>query len=138
LVALVGEAVAADAALKKVYPLPDRGALALEVPANWKDSVKQPAADEPPTLDFAPVEGKSFIVTLLPLWRTHADQPLPDKRNCASRSSTRSGVLPYAVEQDIKVVELEGADGYYFSVTDNALKPGGYKFMTQGRARVAI
>jgi hypothetical protein len=139
LLALVGEAVAADEAAKKVYPLPGHGGLALQVPANWKDSVKQPVADEPPTLDFAPAQGKAFIVTLLPSWRTRADQPLPDKAELRKQVEySGSGMLPHAIEQDIKIVELEGAEGpgYYFSVTDNAPKPDGYKFMTQGRARV--
>ncbi len=139
LLAFAGAAVAAEGALKKMYPLPGHGALALQVPGGWKESVKQPAADEPPTLDFGPVEGKPFIVTLDPLWRTRADQPLPDKAELRKQVEySGSGMLPYAVEPDIKVVELEGVErgGYYFSVTDKALKPGGYKFMTQGRARV--
>jgi hypothetical protein len=139
LLSFFGQVVAADGVTEKRYPLPGHGALQLPVPAGWKDSLKQPSTPEPPTLDFSPVEGKPFIVTVLPLWRTRADQPLPDQADLRKQVEyAGSGMLPYAIEQDIKVVELEGAagPGYYFSVTDNALKPGGYKFMTQGRVRV--
>jgi hypothetical protein len=138
LISFGGAVCAAEGATEKRYPLPGHGSLQLHVPAGWNDTVKQLPGAEPPTLDFAPAEGKPFIVTLLPLWQTRADQPLPDQTELRKQVEySNNGMLPYAIEPDTNVRELGGTGnpGYYFSVTDNAPKPAGYKFMTQGRVR---
>jgi hypothetical protein len=45
---------------------------------------------------------------------------------------------PQATESVIEVKELRGTSGsgYYFSATDRAPGPGGFKYMTQGQIRV--
>ena len=134
------QAVAADGTTEKRYPLPGHGYLQLNVPAGWKERLTQPSKPVPPIIDFvADQKGKPFIVTVAPSWQTRGNGTQPDKE--ALRKSVEysgRGMLPISKEKEIKVVELDGASGpgYYFSVTDNAPKPGDYKFMTKGALRV--
>ena len=132
-------AQAADTFAEKRYPLAGRGELKLNVPANWVDSLDQPPKESPPTISFKTRQGKPFIVTLTPAWKTRPDEPAPTRENLRKRvQSTLDGILPFAVEKEIKLVEIKGPSGpgFYFSATDSAPKPGEYKFMIQGALAV--
>jgi hypothetical protein len=109
------------------------------VPAGWQDRVKSSGQDAPPAIEFFQSGGAPFVVTVMPMWQTRPQAPLPSKAELRKRVQyAGEGMLPFALEKDIKVLELKGAagSGYYFSVTDNALKPGGFKFLTQGATRI--
>ena len=132
-------AAAADSLAEKRYPLAGHGQLKLTVPADWMDSVDQPPKAVPPTISFGPRQGKAFIVTVTPAWKLHPGDVDPTKENLRQRvESTLAGILPFAVEKDIKLVPFDGPSGpgFYFFATDSAPRPDEYKFMTQGALAV--
>jgi len=122
------------------YPLPDHGALQLNVPTSWKDAVHQPPDNMPPTLEFTASGGRPFEVVLTPVWPTQADAaPLEpaDLRRAAQGAVDEA--QPDAVEKPIALNVMKGAGGigYYFFATDRAPKAGEYRYMTQGILRVS-
>lgn len=117
------------------YPLADRGAIVLAVPDGWREEVRRPRPDLPPTIVYFSSPLEAFRVLITPLWPKNPDAPKPPVD--AVRESVRQAadsVKSQAVETSIKIEELKGsqAHGFYFSVTDRAPKPGEYKYMTQG------
>lgn len=125
---------AADSA-NRSYPLPKHGAFELKVPLVWKDSVRQPPNDLPPTISFAQKDGAAFEVLVTPMWAFRPDvtMPTPEETKSTVRRAADEA-QQQAVEKTIEVKELKGtsATGYYFSATDRAPKPGEYKYLTQG------
>jgi hypothetical protein len=127
-------------ALEKQYRLPERGFVKMEVPAGWRDQLRQPPQSLPPTILFRAGQGQPFEILLTPIWPARADVA-PSSKDSIRRQVERAadGVKGQTLEQDIALVEFAGAagPGYYFSVTDRAPKPGEYKFMTQGIVKVS-
>ncbi len=56
----------------------------------------------------------------------------------ANVEQSAQNMLPQAVEKTFKIEELKGKEimGYYFTLTDKAPKPGEWKYMTQGMAKL--
>jgi hypothetical protein len=134
----VTAATAEETSLRR-YPLADHSSIQLNVPASWKDEVRQPPKGLPPTIWFGPQTGASFKALVTPLWPRKKDVPpaSADKiRQLVHQEARR--VKPVAVEKTIAIKELKGSSsiGYYFSVTDRAPKKGEYKYMTQGIIRI--
>jgi hypothetical protein len=134
----VTAATAEETSLRR-YKLADHSSIQLNVPASWKDEVRQPPKGLPPTIWFGPQTGASFKVLLTPLWPRKKDVPpaSADKiRQLVHQEARR--VKPGVVEKTINIKELKGSSGigYYFSVTDQAPKKGEYKYMTQGIIRI--
>ena len=139
LLALAHAADAANAgATDKRYSLPGHGALALKIPAGWKDKVEQPEATKPPTISFGTADGNPFIVTVSPIWGEGVTSPPGGKTLRENVERARHGIEAFAVEKELKIREFKGASGpgFYFTATDAALTPGGYKFLTKGSLRV--
>jgi len=131
---------AADTADRR-YALADHGSLQLQVPTLWKEELEQDRDRLLPTIVFTPTSGAPFGVVLTQVWPTEKDAPNPDPKALQRLVQHAAEDVKYlAVEQTIEVLELAGTAGvgYYFSVTDQAPKPGEYKHMTQGLLPVGI
>ena len=119
----------------KKYELPDKTTLELNVPAGWKDELREAQSGMPPTIAFSPGEGARFEVYVTPISRPGPNVPMPTAeqlRDAVQRAA--DNVKPQAAETFLPVEELTGAKGpgYYFSATDKEPKPGEFKYLTQG------
>lgn len=128
-------AFGADRAVEKSVPLPEHGTFRISIPAVWKDEVIQKPGLVPPSIAIHPAKGKAFEISVAPLWRPRPDVPLPTRDTI--REQLEHGIeqiKTQAVEQDIKLIEFQGASGpgFYFTATDKSSKPAGYKHLTQG------
>lgn len=136
---LAGFAAAATARDVRVS-LGGRGAVVLSVPDAWRQSIEQPNPNMPPTVTFRPAEGRGFEVLITPTWPGIPDAPTISQG--ALREQVRraaDAAQPQAVERELLVVDFSGASGYgaYFSATDRAPEPDGYKHLTQGMLAAA-
>jgi hypothetical protein len=120
------------------FRLPDHGYLVVQVPRDWKDQLGQPPNRLPPTIAFGPGSGTPFRVLVTPIWPATKDR-LPASRGQIRALVERGaqGAKPQAVERELPILEFKGSSGpgFYFSATDRAPEPGGYKFLTQGALR---
>ena len=111
------------------FALPQHGALILNVPGTWKQTVRQPPGNRPLTISFTPAQGDEFEVLITPLWSQQND-PAFNKPAMVKRviDGDLGEMLPGAVEKEVPVQEFKSAygTGYYFLVTDKAPKPGEY------------
>ena len=116
---------------RRSFTLPQHGTLILSVPSTWKNIVRQPPGDLPPTITLSPDKGDEFKVLITPLWSPKKDPTFnkPDKVRSLIDNDLR-GMLPGAVEQQVVIQEFKGVygTGYYFLVTDKAPKPGEYPY----------
>lgn len=136
---LLSACAQADPTSFRSYQLPGHGALQLAVPYSWNDQMRQRQQGTPPTLLFTPESGYSFNVQLTPLWPAQADAVMPSLEEIKHTvSKAADDAKAQAVETTIPIREIHGSsgDGYYFSVTDHAPKPGEFKYMTEGMLRV--
>jgi hypothetical protein len=125
---------AGQKAIKK-YPIPEHGTLELNVPAAWKGEVHKPQETIPPTIIFTPAKGNDFEVMITTSSGHTGEQEFnsQDKvRTLVEKDSQK--LLPTATETKIVLQEIKGVThtGYYFSITDKALNPGEYRYMTRG------
>jgi hypothetical protein len=116
-------------------PLGTRGAVLFTVPDAWRDAIEQSAADDPPTVTFAPPAGRAFQVLITPMWPGIANAPMISPG--ALREEVRhaaDAAQPRATERELKIVDFTGPAGYgaYFSATDREVEPDGYLHLTQG------
>lgn len=117
------------------FPLPGHGAVVMTVPPPWTDQVPRQSDDLATTIIFSSEIGSAFKVMVTPLWPKKNDAPLPSDREIkANIEGSIASVRDRAAETSITVRQLKrgGVQGYYFSATDRAPKPGEFKFMTQG------
>ena len=117
------------------FPLPGHGAIVMTVPSAWTDQVPRQSEDLSSTIVLTPEIGNAFKVMVTPLWSKKNDAALPSDREIkANIESSIASVRDQAAETSIPVRQLKrgGVQGYYFSATDRAPKPGEFKFMTQG------
>jgi len=117
------------------YTLPDHGHFVLSVPRDWKDQVKQPPNRLPPTIMLGPASGTAFQVLITPIWPFKPGAPAQSAdqlRSLVERAAQQA--KSQSVEKELPLHDLRGASGqgYYFSATDRAPEPGGWKFLTQG------
>jgi len=124
---------------RRSFTLPQHGTLTLGVPTTWKQTVRQPPGDLPPTLTFSPDKGDGFKVLITPLWSPNKDPNFnkPDKVRSLIDNELK-GMLPSAVEQEVVIQEFKGVygTGYYFLVTDKAPKPGEYPYVVRAGAGI--
>jgi hypothetical protein len=134
LIASIGSS-AEQKAIRKKYPIPDRGTLELNVPTLWRGEVHKPRENMPPTIIFNPSKGNDFQVMISVLWGKTGDQGFnsPDKARTIVEKDGQK-LLPNTAEGKIVLQEIKGVShsGYYFSVTDKAPNPGEYRYMTRG------
>jgi hypothetical protein len=115
------------------YPLGDYGFFWIEIPSSWKDELRQPSKQLPPTIVLGPAGGNAFQILMTPIGGTKKEGLKDDTiRGIVQRSLDQ--VKPQAVERTLDLVEFEGTSGkgYYFFATDKAPKPGEHKYLTQG------
>jgi hypothetical protein len=121
------------------FTLPEHGQFVIQVPADWKGEMSQPANRMPPTITFTPASGKPFHILMTTIWSATKDRT-PQSRDQVRATVQRGvdGARTQAVEKELQVVEFQGrtGPGFYFSATDRAPKPDEYKFLTQGVVRV--
>ena len=119
--------------------LGSRGAIVVQVPANWQYSVGPPDDSVPPTVRFTPT-GRQLFEVLLTLFAPPPDAPADfgtpqSLRRMVEKSS--GAMQAVAAGEKISIKPLGGKQaGYYFSVTGKAPKPGEYPYMTQGATRI--
>jgi uncharacterized DUF497 family protein len=133
----LGATIASAAAPMTIrkYPIPDHGALELNVPTSWKVKVHNPQEDLPPTIIFTPAKGNDFELAISVMWNK-TGEPSFNKQDRVQTLVEKDGqkLLSKTVETNITLREIKGVSntGYYFSVTDKAPDPGEYRYMTHG------
>jgi hypothetical protein len=119
----------------KKYPIPEHGALELNVPTSWKGEVHKPQENMPPTIIFKPAVGKDFEVLITVLWDTAGEQDFnnPAKVRTLVENDGQK-ILPKSVENRLVVQQIRGINniGYFFSLTDKAPNPGEFRYITRG------
>jgi len=112
------------------YPLPEHGALVLELPSDWTQEFRR-VRDLPPTIVLAPASGDAFRALITPLWKPEGGVPIRDQTDMQRLIDMDLGeMLPTAVEKNVSVHPINGKDstGYYFLVTDKAPRSGEYPY----------
>jgi hypothetical protein len=113
------------------YQLPGHGILELAVPKSWKQEVRRPMADLPPTIIFSPNAGDEFTVMITPLWNLGGIADFnSDKKIKDIIDKDRQKMAPGAVEKELVVHKIKGpaAYGYYFMATDKAPGVGEWEY----------
>lgn len=126
-------ASAAVGAETKKYPLPDNSALALNVPAGWKEEAKAKEGNNPASISFTPSQGPAFKVVVIPIGRAKPDADTAIQMRVAVQQAADK-VKPQAAEPILTAEEFKGAPGpgYFFSASDAAPKPEEFKYLSQG------
>lgn len=127
------------ATLERRYVLPDHGHFVAQVPRGWTDQVRQPPNRLPPTIVFRQSTGQPLEILVTTVWPATKDRP-PQSREALRKQVERAAenAKSQAIESELRVIELQGrsGEGFYFSATDRAPKPGEYRFLIQGILRV--
>lgn len=114
--------------------LPGHGSLAISLPVDWAATVRRPRDDLPPTVVVTARSPDTFQMLITPIWPMGSGKPprLGEIQSLVEGAAAR--VEPESVERKLALRPLKGveATGYYFSATDPAPGPNGYKYMTQG------
>jgi len=122
----------ADQIWARSFPVPRHGNLILSVPEPWKQDIRQPPDDLPPTIMLTPRQGDEFEVRITPLW-SPKNEPGFNNPQAVKRliSADLAGMLPSAVERNVPIEEIRGKQGtgYTFFMTDKAPKPGEYPYV---------
>ncbi len=116
------------------YYVPKHEALTLSIPASWRDEISTGLYDMP-TIILEPPAGESFKILISPSWGPSWKPDFNSPENIKKMyKQMGDGLLPTAEETKLTLNELHGisGNGYYYSLTDKAPKPGEYKYMTQG------
>jgi hypothetical protein len=127
--------VTSQVANMRSYVIPNRGTLEMAVPTSWKDAIRQPSAEVPPTISFSPREGNAFRALITPLWQAIPQPGFSSAENIrAFLEQQGRKALASAVETRLILEELRAQSGvgYYYSLTDRAPKPGEFTYLTQG------
>ncbi len=121
----------ADKIAARSYPIPNHGKLVLAVPESWRQEIRQPAGDLPPTIVLTPRRGDDFEVLITALWSPR-HEPGFNNSQATKRiiSENLTKMLPTAVERQVPIEEIRGkyGTGYYFIVTDRAPGPDGFPY----------
>lgn len=120
------------------YLVPSHGVLELAVPLAWQDKAKyvQTEAGGTLTIEFASARGARFTTLLSVVWNASSFPPgyNAGERVRALVQQFRDKTAPTAVETEIALQSIRGTagEGFFFSVTDKAPTPTGFKYATQG------
>ncbi|MEO8753145.1 MAG: hypothetical protein ABI624_10750 [Casimicrobiaceae bacterium] len=121
-------------------PIAESGDLVVAVPDGWTAQVERTGPDAPPTINLRPASGGAFHMLVTPIWAGNAGsknlsrEALHDAvRGAADRAKGQ------AVEPELPVVDFATPSSYgaYFSATDRAPEPDGFKNMMQGMVALA-
>jgi hypothetical protein len=122
----------------RTYKIPKHGMLEMVVPTEWKDYLKQPERDLPPTIHLVRENSDDFKMMITILWNQKGDKGYnsPDRMRRLLEKQGRN-LVERSVEKTLSIKKLEGKEivGYYFTLTDSRPGPGeDYKYATQGIA----
>jgi hypothetical protein len=130
-----GNVAAAERLTRQRFPVPGKGSLSLDVPAEWRITSSPVAAPPSLTLSIQPATADEFQLEVTSVWM---EAGINQERLNEMVRQTLNQALPHAVETEAPLVELRGKDtaGYCFSVTERkpSNKGGDQKYVTQGAA----
>jgi hypothetical protein len=129
--AFAGAVPAASGALR-TYVLSSDQAVGLSVPQGWSDTVTNSLVKPVVTVRFSAEKGDDFAV-LMTFGRPEGTDSVRADVERAARKLTGASEEGKA---DIKKLKGKQTEGYYFSFTDKASKPGEWKYLTQGVVRI--
>jgi len=111
----------------RTYPLPSGGAVLLEVPAAWKDEVRQKDPRFAATIVLRPNRGKKFEVLFTPI-PARGGQPPSMADVEASLIKGGAKHLATARQESIVLEKLEGeqVSGRFYRLTEKEPPPGEY------------
>ena len=116
-------------------PVNGRGTVVLSVPDSWDEAINHSDPDAPPMIVLVPSKGRSFHILMSVIWPGRPGVPNLTRQSLREQVRQASdGPKAQAVERELAVVEFSGPSGFgaYFSATDRAPEPDGYKYLTQG------
>jgi hypothetical protein len=120
----------------QTYFVPKGGGLRLAAPETWRVSLPR-SPDSPPTITFLPPTSNDPQVTITAsLPKTGTAPQGQELRRQAEASGKRA--LVKSVEPTLTLRELRGPHvfGYFYTLTDRAPGPQGYKYVTQAHLMV--
>lgn len=129
----------ASADQRHSFELPEHGKLILVVPDTWKQAVRQPSGDLPPTITLSPATEDEFQILITPLWSLKKDPTFNQPAKVRNLIDNDLRVMSSsAVEKQVVLQEFKGdyGIGYYFLLTDKAPRPGAFPYVV--RAGVAV
>lgn len=115
-------------------PLPGRDDLVIDLPAAWRAQVRRPYPELPPSVAISGPDATALQMILTPIWPAGSARATTADELRAQVQAGAAQAKPRAVEAELPLRNLDasGKTGYYFSATDRAPGPGGYKHLTQG------
>jgi hypothetical protein len=134
LIFLFSSGAFADEASARYFQLGGHGFLELRVPASWKEEVRQPLHNLPPTIRFQPAEENEFLVMVTPLWNLgNLADFNSDRRVKEAVEGDMQEMAAGAAEEKLEIKSIKSANayGYYFTATDKSPKPGEWKYVLQ-------
>jgi len=129
-----GVALSRPAATAKDYAVPGHGKLHLSIPETWKVAFQSIPRPQAINLEIRPSDGKTFDLQITSVWLEKKSPMNADSEVREQVRQTGEHMLPNAVEKELKLSELRGAQsaGFYFALTDRAPGPGEFAYMKQG------
>lgn len=132
---LAGALFAQQSPVAQEYSFKGHGSLRLTIPDGWRVSSKSLKRPIALVLHLRPTSGDAFDVQLTSTWLDPAAlaKTTPESMR-ANVQRSADGLLPQAVEKEVTIQELRGAQtvGYYYALADRNPAPGEYKYLTQG------
>ena len=125
--------------IQRRIAIPKHGTLVVTVPESWKQEVRRPPKDLPPTIEYESRSSDDFEVLITCFWHTKGD---PNFNTAAEIkqliNEDAEEMSPTVVEKklDIKTIRGRQGTGYYYAATDKARKKGEYPLMT--RAAIGV
>lgn len=117
----------------EVFQIPNKTALKLCPPDNWTSNISRPRNNLPPTIDIRPKDSNDAYIKITVFWNLNNRKDFNDISKIKETViKTGNEFLTSAVETTLPLSKTSNNNGYYFSITDKAPKPGEYKHMSQG------
>lgn len=129
-----GFALSQAPAAAKEYAVPGHGKLHLSISESWKVAFQPIPKPQAINLEIRPSDGMTFDLQITSVPLDRKSQMNTDSEVQESVRQTGEHSLPNAVEKELKLSELHGAQsaGWYFALTDRAPGPGEFAYMKQG------
>jgi hypothetical protein len=120
----------------RTYPVPGRGTLTLQVPAEWFDEPKPGPTGIPSLRFFDRLQPpRDFEMSATVLWTGPGGSPYGSKANLrALVEKAAADVAPGAAERELALQEfpVEGGAGFMFEASARSAQPGEPAYLTRG------
>lgn len=115
------------------YAVPGYGSFSVEVPASWKEEIRQADANLPPTILLRAKKDGGFELLFTPIPPQNGTQPTLGKLE-TSLMEAGGKQLASARQETLMLEKLEGeqATGRYFLLTERDPRPGEYPSVISG------